>query len=129
MTLLRFDRQRRDRARVETAQRDRVAGFDAIAVGAVFDARERGFDLGDQLALAIARPKLDRAIRFGRGAIGDVGVILALVLQRVQRVAAFGQNRFAPCDQFSAEIFLLTLVHEGFGVRGFVAFRDDIVHA
>ena len=38
VALLRLDRQRRDRAGFEPAQRDRLAGFLAIAVGAVVDA-------------------------------------------------------------------------------------------
>src|SRR5262245_45189868 len=49
VALLRLDRQRRDRTSLQTAQRYRLAGLFAIAVGAVVDARERGVDLGDQL--------------------------------------------------------------------------------
>jgi hypothetical protein len=45
MALLRLDRQGRDRARVETLQRDRLAGFLAIAVSAFIDALQRRIDL------------------------------------------------------------------------------------
>jgi hypothetical protein len=64
VAFLRLDRQRRDRPRVEAPERDRVAGFDAEAVTAVVDARQRRLDLGDQLALAVARPQFDRAVGF-----------------------------------------------------------------
>src|SRR5262249_39519908 len=49
--LLRLDRQRRDRARLEPLERDRLAGLLAIAVGTVLETGERFVDLGDQLAL------------------------------------------------------------------------------
>lgn len=62
MALLRLDRQRRDGARFEPLQRDRLAGFFTISVGVVFDPLQGGVDLGDELALAIARAKLDGAI-------------------------------------------------------------------
>ena len=65
MALLRFHRQRGDRPRLKPAQRDRLAGFLAIAVGAVLDAADGFVDLGNQLALAVARPQLDGAVGFG----------------------------------------------------------------
>src|ERR1019366_8438087 len=64
VALLRFHRQRRDRARFQAADRDRLAGLLAKAVGAIVDAPERFVDLGDQLALAVARAQLDGAIGF-----------------------------------------------------------------
>ncbi len=54
VALLRLDRKRGDRARFEPLQGDRLAGFLAIAVGALTEALQRGIDLGDQLALTIA---------------------------------------------------------------------------
>src|SRR5271169_6191431 len=69
--LLRFHRQRRDRARFQPAQRDRIAGLLAIAVAAIVDAPERRVDLGDQLALAVARAQLDRPVGLRGGAIGE----------------------------------------------------------
>ena len=64
VALLRLDRQGRDRACFEAAQRDRLAGFLAIAVGAIIDPRQRLVDLGDQLALPITRAQLDGAVGF-----------------------------------------------------------------
>src|SRR5437660_10726506 len=78
---LRLDRQGRDGARFQAAQRNRLAGLLAITVGAVLDAGERRVDLGDQLALAVARAQLDGAVGFRGGAIGEVGVGLVLVRQ------------------------------------------------
>ena len=103
MPLLSLDRERRDRTGIQATQRDRFPGLDAIAVAAVLDARERRFDLGDQLSLTIAGPELDRTIRFGRCAIGDIGMIFAFVLKRREGLLAFGEYRFAPSDQLSAE--------------------------
>ena len=71
MALLRLDRQGGDRAGIEPPEADRLAGFLAIAVGAVLDALEGGIDLGDQLALAVARPELEGAVGLGRGAVGQ----------------------------------------------------------
>ena len=65
MALLRLYRQRRDRAGFEAAQRDRLAGLLAVAVGAVVDAAKRLVDLGDQLALAVARAQLDGTVGLG----------------------------------------------------------------
>src|SRR3954452_17911345 len=72
VALLGFHRERRDRARLEPLQRDRLAGLLAIAVGVVLDALQGGVDLGDQLALAVAGAQLDRAICFGGSAVGKV---------------------------------------------------------
>jgi hypothetical protein len=87
VALLRLDRERRDRARLEPLQRDRLAGLLAVAVGAVLDALDRGVDLGDQLALPVAGAQLDRAVGLRGGAVGQIRVVLVLVLQVLQRVA------------------------------------------
>src|SRR5262249_31042907 len=50
--LLGFHRQRRNRACLEPAQRNRLAGFLTVAIGTIVNARERLIDLGDQLTLA-----------------------------------------------------------------------------
>src|SRR3569833_714713 len=63
MALLGFDRQGGDRTRLETAQRNRLAGLLAIAVSAVVDARERLVDLGDQLAQADTSTQHKNAVR------------------------------------------------------------------
>src|SRR5450631_438184 len=81
VAFLRLHGQRRDGSRVESPQRDRFACLDTIAIAAILNSREGGFDFRNQLALSVARPKLDRAIGLGRGAVRHVGVILALVLQ------------------------------------------------
>src|SRR5258705_2985268 len=112
VALLGLDRQRRDRTGFETAQRDRFAGLFAIAVGAIVDARDRGVDLGDQLALAIARPQLDRAVGFRGCAIGKVGMILVLGLEMHQRLLGLLEDVLFPSHQLLAKVFALTLVHE-----------------
>ena len=63
MTLLRFQGERCDRARFEALQRDRLPGFVALPVAAVLDPRERGIDLGDELALPVAGAQLYSAVR------------------------------------------------------------------
>src|SRR5262245_10861256 len=112
VTLLRLDRQRRDRTRLEAAQRDRLAGLLAIAVGAVVDARERGLDLGDQLALAIACAQLDRAVGLRRCPVGKVGVVFVLGLEMRQRLLGLLEDVLFPGQQLLAKVFALPLVHE-----------------
>src|SRR5947209_9740025 len=68
--LLRFHRERGDRARLQPFQRDRLPGLLAIAVGVVLDTLQRRVDLGDQFALPVAGAQLDRAVGFGGCAIG-----------------------------------------------------------
>ena len=102
--LLCFDRKRRDRPRLETPERDRLAGFLAIAVSAVVDACERGVDLGDQLALTIARPQFDRTIGLRGGPIREIGVILIFVLEVLKGLAALPQDVFFPGQKLCTEI-------------------------
>ena len=83
VALLRFDAQGRDRPRVEALQADRFARLLAIAVGAVVEPDKGGVDLGDQLALAVAGPKLERALGLGGRPVGDIGV-----LRRIRRANA-----------------------------------------
>src|SRR5579884_1497028 len=64
VTLLRFNGQRGDRPRIEALQRDRLAGFLAITIGAVVEPAQCLLDFRDQLALTIAGPQFDRAIGF-----------------------------------------------------------------
>src|SRR5215470_20262165 len=112
MPLLGFDRQCRNRACFEPAQRNWLAGFLAVAIGAIVNARERLIDLGDQLALAIARPQFDCAVGFGGSAVGKIGMILVFFLKVLQRFLGFLENVFAPREQFCAKIFALALIHE-----------------
>src|SRR5580704_4190277 len=85
VTFLRFDGKRGDRARLEPLDRDRLSGFLAVAVGAVFDPLQRRVDLGDQLALAVAGAQFDGPVGLRGGAVGEVGVVLALVLEMLKR--------------------------------------------
>src|SRR5687768_2398345 len=118
VALLRLDRERCDRARLEPLQRDRLAGFLAIAVGAVVDAADGGVDLGDQLALAVTRAQFDGAVGLRGRAVGEVWMIDVLVLQLDQRRLRLAQYFLFPCEQLGAEIIALTLVHERLLLRG-----------
>src|SRR5690606_11410932 len=73
VALLRLEREGGDGAGVEALERDGLAGLLAVAVGALLDAAERGVDLGDDLALAVAGAELERAVGLLGGAVGDVG--------------------------------------------------------
>src|ERR1700686_133474 len=110
--LLRFHRQRCDRAGFQPLQRDRLAGLLAIAVGVVLDALQRSVDLGDQLALAVAGAQFDGAIGFGRGAISEIGMIDVLFLQGLQRDLRFPQDFVLPRQKLCAKIIALAVVHE-----------------
>src|SRR3954468_6258930 len=112
VTLLRLDREGRDRARFEPLERDRLAGLLAIAVGAVIKAGDRRIDLRDQLALSVARPQFDGTIRFGRRAVGKIGMVFALGLEMRQRLLRLFQDLFLPAEQLVAEILPLALIHE-----------------
>src|SRR5580658_5813898 len=100
VALLGLDRQRRDRPRLEPLDRDRLAGLFAIAVGAVLDARQGRVDLGDQLALPVAGAQLDSPVGLRGGAVGKVGMILALILEMLQRLLGLLEDVLAPIEQF-----------------------------
>src|SRR5579859_4910271 len=91
VALLRLETERRDRPGLEPLQADRLVRLLAISVGAVLDPLEGGVDLGDQLALAVARAKLQRPLGLERSAIGDVGLREALFLEVDQGLAGFFQ--------------------------------------
>src|SRR4051812_45014339 len=74
VALLRLDRQRGDRPRLEPAQADRLAGLLAIAIGAVLDPLDRLVDLGDQLARAVPGAKFQRPVGLDAGPVGQVGL-------------------------------------------------------
>jgi flagellar L-ring protein precursor FlgH len=128
VTLLRLDRQRRDRARIEPLQADRLAGLFAIAVGAVLDPAQRRVDLGDKLALAVARSEFKRAFGLGRSAVGEIRMLNRVVLQMLQRLPVLDQDVLFPLLQLAAEIFLLPLVHERLVVGGHVTFGQTYGH-
>ena len=104
MALLRLDRERGDRARVETLQADRLARLLAVAVGAVLDAGQRRVDLGDELALAVAGAQLERAVGLGGGAVGEVGVLGRILVQAGQRLLRLADDFFLPGQQLLAEV-------------------------
>src|SRR4029453_940877 len=78
--LLRFDRECGDRARFQPTQRDWLASFLAITVGAVLDTPQCLIDLGDELALAVTRAQFDCAVGFRGRAMGNIGGILIFFL-------------------------------------------------
>src|SRR5262245_64743570 len=110
MTLLRLHRERSDRARLEPLERDRLARLLAITVGAVLEAGERGINLSDQLALAVARAQLDRAVGLRRRAVGKIGVILVLGLKMSQRFFGLLEDLLLPIDELLADIIPLSIV-------------------
>ena len=98
-------------------------------------ARTRGDDvlLGfgwDETGWPEGRPpygaELDRAVRFGRGAVGDVGMVLVLALEGGQGLAAFPQELVPPADELAPEIVPVALAHEDFVVRRPVRGLDGI---
>src|SRR4030081_2135268 len=130
--LLRLDRQGGDGRGRGPLERDRLAGLLAIAVGSVIEPGERGVDLGDQLALAVTCPELDRTVGLGGGAVGEIGVILVLGLEVSQRLLGLFENLLLPREQFLAEILPLALAHEGLFVGrsvdlALVQYRDAIL--
>src|SRR3954452_7944489 len=112
VALLRFHRQRRDRPGLEPLQRNRLAGILAIAVGVVLDTLERGVDLGDQLALAVAGAEFDSAVGFGRCPIGEIGVVHVLLLQGLQGELGLFEDLILPGEELHTEVLLLPVVHE-----------------
>ena len=57
---------------------------------------ERGVDLGDQLALAVAGAQLDRAVGFRGGAVGQIGMVFVLLLQMLQGLLGFLEDVLLP---------------------------------
>jgi len=71
-----------------------------------------GVDLGDQLALAVAGAQFDGAVGFRGGAVREIGMIDVLFLQGLQRDPRFAQDFVLPCQQLTAKIIALAVVHE-----------------
>src|SRR3954447_7804293 len=112
VALLRLHRERRDGPGLEALQRDWLAGVLAIAVGVVLDTLERGVDLGDQLALAVAGAEFDGTVGFGRCPIGEIGVVHVLLLQSLQRELGLFEDLILPGEELQTEVLLLPVVHE-----------------
>src|SRR5262249_9469190 len=113
VTFLRLDRERGDGARLEPLERNRLAGLLAIAVGAVLEAGERRVDLGDQLALAVARPPPDRPVGLRGRAARKVRVIFLLCPEMGPRLFFLFLDLLPPREQLLAEVLPLALIHEG----------------
>src|SRR5262245_29281638 len=122
MPFLRLDRQRGNWACLEPTQRDRLACFFAIPVGAIIDARERFVDFRDQLALAVASAQLYGAIGFGRGTVCEIWMILIFLLKMLQRFLGLLEYVLSPHEQLGAKIIALAFVHERLFVRRPVVF-------
>src|SRR5713226_3556134 len=123
VALLRLHRQRRNGAGFQPLQRDRLAGLLAIAVGAVVDALQRRVDLGDQLALPVAGAQLDGTVGLGGCAVGEIGMIDVLFLERLQGNSRFAQDFVLPRQQLAAKIIALAVVHERLFFGGSIIFQ------
>ena len=104
VALLRLDRERGDGARLQPLERDRLAGLLAIAVAAVLETGERRLDLGDQLALAVARAQLNRPVGLRGRTVGKIRMILVLGLEMGQRLLGLFEDLLLPREQLLAEI-------------------------
>src|SRR3546814_14417573 len=111
VAFLRLDRHRGDRPRLEPRDRDRLAGHLAITVFPIPDATDRRVDLGDQLALAIARAPFDRPVGFARRAIGDLGFAQRIGLKLRDRPLPLTQDRLLPLLKPGTGISLQARVH------------------
>jgi hypothetical protein len=117
VAFLGLDRERGDRAGFQALERDRLAGFLAIAVGAVFDALQRGVDLGNELTLPVAGAQFDRPVGLRGRPVGEVGMILVVVLEVLQRLLGLLEDILPPVEQLQPEVLALALVHERLTVR------------
>ena len=121
MTFLRLDRKCRDRPRIEPLQADRLARFLAIAIGAFVDPPECRVDLGNELALPVARTQFEGTLGLGGGAVGEIGMLRAVVLQMLQRFAILDEDVVLPLLELAAKILLLPFVHKRLVVGWHVA--------
>jgi len=101
VTLLRLDRERSDRASFERFERDRLADLLAVAIGAVIEPLQRSVDLGDQLTLAVARAQLNRAVGLRGRPIGEIGMVLVLVMEMLQRLLGYLEDILPPASILS----------------------------
>src|SRR5271156_761642 len=100
------DAKRGDGARAQPLDSNFAAAFLALSVRAVLDSRDGLADFRQQLALAIAHPQQEIAIRLQRRAVGRVGVSLfRLIVHGADGALRFLENvAFAPFEQFSKEL-------------------------
>src|SRR5690349_23577248 len=81
--LLRIERERRDRARIQALEADFLVGLLTETVTTFFDTLERLVDLADQLAVAVARAQFERIFGLACGTLGFVADIPDFVTQVV----------------------------------------------
>src|SRR5215470_12476087 len=112
VALLGFDRQSRNRPCFQAFERDRLARFFTIAVGAILDALQCSIDFGDQFALTVTGAQFDRAVGLRGRPVGEIGVILALVLEMLKRFTRLLKDILPPIEQLQPEIFPLALIHK-----------------
>jgi hypothetical protein len=101
--LLRVEAQRRDRARLEPVEADFLVSLLAEAVAAFLDAFERLVDLGNQLAIAVARAQLEGVLSLARGALGFVADVAYFIAQVVDRLLGF-LDQVLPLLQLGAKV-------------------------
>src|SRR5439155_25487581 len=89
---------------------------------------ERGVDLGNQLALAIAGTQFDRPFGLQRGPVGQIRLQQALFLEVPQGARRIGKEFGAPSQQLLPEILGLERVHKLFVVAGTIIWRQIRTH-
>src|SRR5258708_306188 len=96
MALLGFYRQGGDGAGIKAPQADRLTCLFTKAVGPVFEALQGRFNLGNELALAVAGAQFEGTVGFGRGAVGEIGKTIVVVLEVNESLFAFPENVILP---------------------------------
>ena len=124
MAFLGLDRKRRNGARIKAFQADGIARLFAIAVSAIVDPLQGRFNLGNEFALPVTRPKLKGAVGFRRGPVRQIRQDMILVLQMGDGFPAFAQDVFLPGIQLLPEIRRLPFIHERLVVTGFIVDID-----
>src|SRR6185437_12551827 len=96
VTLLGLDGEGGDRAGLQSAEADRLAGLLAIAVCAGLDAEQRLVDLGNQLTGTVAGAQLEGPVRLDTRAVGDVGLVDAPLGEAGQRPVRLAEQIGTP---------------------------------
>jgi hypothetical protein len=112
VAFLGFQAECGDGAGHQAGEADWLAGLLTEAVVTLLDSPEGGVDLGDQLALAVARAQFQSPIRLGRSAIGQVRMIFCFFLKMIYGFSGFPQDIFLPIEQPFLEEIKLPFVHE-----------------
>jgi len=128
MAFLRLDRHGGDGPRFQTAQRNRLPAFFAIAIGAVFNAFQRLINLVDQFARPVPGAEFQRPVRLDRGAVRKVSFRYAAFRKGRKRLTRFAQQILPPSEQFLPKIFKLEGIHKLLGIRGSVIGRQCHQH-